>query len=63
MGRQVRFLSVRECEALKVKPYAVYGGRVHSLRDPAEERLVSHGEDRYRELVKKADALGTRGDK
>jgi hypothetical protein len=67
----MRYLTPAECQQLgrdktNVVPYAIYGGKVYSLRlhecpQPGkvasiEPGIVVHGSDAYAELVKQADA-------
>lgn len=61
-----RYLTPGECHQVHAMPYAVYGGKVYSLRvripgqSAFEERLIVHGSERYREFVAMADAAGNR---
>lgn len=67
---EMRYLEYAECEGLGdddvfFKPYAIYGGKVYSLRAYARggsttvppPELIVHGSHAYGELVKHADEI------
>lgn len=57
-----RYLTPAECDHLNVIPYAVYGGKVYSLkaripgRSEFEHGIIAHGSERYSDFVAMVDA-------